>query len=276
MTRHISPEDAGPITGVMTAYGEQKLSAWEGERLFVYDDADGSKPYVPGAPVKGTLTGGRGHTGPDLKPYIGKKIPQEVSDRWFREDVAEAAAIVDRVVTADLSPYQRDTCISFVYNVGPGRKGVKDGFVELKRGGPSTLLRKINAGEFDAVPGELLKWVNSKGQRNRGLVNRRTAEAGLWAKGAFVASNTVEPDAPKPKPAAADGGVLASAGAVVSTVGAGTVIAAAQQGGELKTALEPLFGQWAVPIAAGFVIVSVGSAIWLAVRVAQRRKAEAA
>ena len=100
-------------------------------------------------------------------------------------------------------------------------------------------------------------------------------DKGLALAGVTPAGKTVVVKAPQP-PAVKDGGVLASAGAVVSTIGAGTVIAAAQQGGELKTALEPLFGQWAVPIAAGFVIVSVGSAIWLAIRVAHRRKAEAA
>ncbi len=271
MTRRINA-DLGPITGIMTAYGEQKLSEWEGERLFVYDDADGNKPYVPGATVIGTLTGGRGHTGPDLKPYIGKAIPQEVSDRWFREDVAEAARIVDRAVTADLTPYQRDTLISFVFNVGPGRKGVKDGFVELKKGGPSTLLRKINAGDFDAVPGELLKWVKSKGKRNNGLVNRRTAEAGLWAKGTFVASNTVVPDVPKPKPAALDMGVVATtAGSIAGVVvAAGPAIEAVKQFNE---ATEPTFGEYA-PIVGAVVMLAAFAVIgW---RVWQRRKQEAA
>ena len=100
-------------------------------------------------------------------------------------------------------------------------------------------------------------------------------DKGLALAGVTPVGKTVVVKPPQP-PAAKDGGVIASVGGVISTVGVGTVVVAAQQGGELKTALEPLFGQWAVPIAAAFVIVSVGSALWLAVRVAQRRKTEAA
>jgi lysozyme len=44
----------------------------------------------------------------------------------------------------------------------------------------STLLKKPNTGDYDAVP-----------KKSKGLVNRRSAEAGLWAKAEFVASNTV-------------------------------------------------------------------------------------
>ena len=266
----------GPISGLMTAEGEAKLVGFEGERLFVYDDADGSKPYAPGAKVKGTLTGGIGHTGSEITDYIGKPVPKAVSRRWFREDVAEAAAIVDRAVKVALSPYQRDALISFVFNIGPGKKGVKDGFVEVKRGGPSGLLRAINDGRLDDAPAEFRKWNKSGGVVWPGLKRRREAEIGLWVKGEYVASRTVVPDAPKPKPAMKDGGVLGTILGGVGTVGAGTVIATAEQGGKLKDALEPLFGPWAVPIAAGFVVLSLASVIWIGVRVAQRRKAEAA
>lgn len=261
----------------MTPYGLAKLVEWEGRRNFVYDDADGNKPYRRGAPVRGTLTAGVGHTGDrDLDPWIGKTIPDAVIDSWLAEDVHEAMGIVDGAVTWPLGEYQRDALISFVFNVGPGKRGVKDGFREVKRGGPSGLLRAINEGRHADVPAEFGKWVKSKGKVNDGLVNRRAAEIGLWSKGAFVASRTVEAEAPKPKAALKDGGVLVSLGTVVGTVGVGTVVSAAQQGGQLKDALEPLFGPWAVPIAAGCVVVLIGSSLWLAVRVHRRRQAEAA
>ena len=84
----------------------------------------------------------------------------------------------------------------------------------------STLLRKLNAGEYDAVPFELAKWNKTTiaGRRvvSPGLVNRRAAEAGLWVKGDFVTSASVPVDKPPtaPKPAidaAALGGVAAAA-----------------------------------------------------------------
>ncbi len=42
------------------------------------------------------------------------------------------------------------------------------------------------------------KWTKAGGKRLQGLVHRRVAEAGLWAKGAYVSSNyqTVETQAP--------------------------------------------------------------------------------
>lgn len=46
----------------------------------------------------------------------------------------------------------------------------------------STLRRKINAGEFDAVPRELRKWVWGGGKKLPGLVARREAEIELFLK----------------------------------------------------------------------------------------------
>ncbi len=58
--------------------------------------------------------------------------------------------------------------VDFTYNLGPGR---------LQQ---STLRRKINAQEWDAVPGELNKWVFASGRKLRGLVLRRQAEAAFF------------------------------------------------------------------------------------------------
>jgi lysozyme len=43
----------------------------------------------------------------------------------------------------------------------------------------STLRRKVNAGDWDAVPAELMKWVNGGGRRLPGLVRRREAEVAI-------------------------------------------------------------------------------------------------
>ena len=55
----------------------------------------------------------------------------------------------------------------------------------------STLLKKLNAGDYDAVPKELARWNKDNGKVVAGLTNRRAAEAGLWATGAFVSSASV-------------------------------------------------------------------------------------
>lgn len=46
----------------------------------------------------------------------------------------------------------------------------------------STLRRKIGAGEWDTVPGELRKWVFGGGKKLPGLVARREAEINLFLK----------------------------------------------------------------------------------------------
>ncbi|KQU96006.1 hypothetical protein ASD02_17270 [Ensifer sp. Root1252] len=55
--------------------------------------------------------------------------------------------------------------------------------------GKSTLLKKLDKGDHDAVPAEQMKWV-------KGLVNRRAAEAGLWAKGEFVSRRMAHDQSP--------------------------------------------------------------------------------
>jgi lysozyme len=57
--------------------------------------------------------------------------------------------------------------IDFTFNLGSGN---------LKA---STLRRKVNAGDWDAVPAELRKWVRANGRTLRGLVLRREAEIAL-------------------------------------------------------------------------------------------------
>ncbi len=57
--------------------------------------------------------------------------------------------------------------IDFAFNLGQGN---------LKA---STLRRRVNAGDWDAVPGELRKWNRGGGRVLRGLVLRREAEVAL-------------------------------------------------------------------------------------------------
>lgn len=86
----------------------------------------------------------------------------------LRQDVGWAVAAVHRFVTVPLNQHQFDALVSFVFNVGSGNfKG-------------STLLKRVNAGVFDQVPGEMMKWVYAGGQRIKGLVYRRTLEGALW------------------------------------------------------------------------------------------------
>lgn len=88
-------------------------------------------------------------------------------------DVSWAARAVDQHVHVPLSDNQRFALISFVFNMG------EPAFVT------STLLRLLNAGDYAAVPTQLLRWnkehVNGVLRENAGLTNRRKAEITLWA-----------------------------------------------------------------------------------------------
>jgi lysozyme len=67
-----------------------------------------------------------------------------------------------------------------VFNVGPGRAGVKDGFVTLKNGNRSTMLTRLNEGNYSAVADEFPKWNLVSGQVSRGIVRRRESERDLF------------------------------------------------------------------------------------------------
>jgi lysozyme len=65
------------------------------------------------------------------------------------------------------TPERLAAIVDFTFNLGSGRLG------------SSTLRRRINAGDWAAVPAELAKWVIGGGVVLRGLVLRRQAEAAL-------------------------------------------------------------------------------------------------
>ncbi len=157
----------------INAAGLALVKQWEGLKTKAYRD------------VAGVWTIGYGHTSAAGAPAVtpGMVTSEAQADDILRADLATFEERVLRLVKVPLSDNQFAVLVSFDFNTG--------------RLGKSTLLNKLNGGDYDAVPGELMKWVNAGGKRVKGLVNRRAAEAGLWAKGEFVASNTVIA-APKP------------------------------------------------------------------------------
>lgn len=84
------------------------------------------------------------------------------------QDLKEFSACIDHSVAVPLAPNQRIALVSFSYNVGCGA------FTR------STLLKRLNAGEYDAVPGELGRWIKNNGKVVKGLINRRAKEAAMW------------------------------------------------------------------------------------------------
>ncbi|MBW4463085.1 MAG: lysozyme [Nodosilinea sp. WJT8-NPBG4] len=88
----------------------------------------------------------------------------------LEQDLQPIRQEVDNLVAVELTNNQRAALASFMYNVGPQT------FAE------STLLKKLNAGEYDAVPAELMKFIRAGDEELPGLVTRRQAEIELWHK----------------------------------------------------------------------------------------------
>ncbi|WP_455474747.1 lysozyme [Bartonella sp. B30(2025)] len=143
------------------------IKQWEGLRLQSYQDATG------------IWTIGYGHTSNAGKPFVHKNmsITERTAEEILFQDLKQFEKAVDQAVAVSLTDEQFAALVSFCYNVG------------IKAFCNSTLLRKLNKGDYEAVPFELQKWTKAGGKRLQGLVNRRAAEAGLWAKGSYVCSN---------------------------------------------------------------------------------------
>lgn len=143
----------------------------EGLRLTAYPD-----PGTGGAP----WTIGYGHT---AQVVPGMTCTEAQADAWLADDMAAAYAIVDAAVKVMLRAPQRDALCSFVFNVGHGKAGVKDGFVELKSGRPSTMLNKLNAGDYLGAAAQFPLWNKAAGRVLPGLVTRRGEERALFLAG---------------------------------------------------------------------------------------------
>ncbi|RUR48814.1 lysozyme [Vreelandella populi] len=142
--------------------GLELIKAHEGLRLNAYQD------------VVGVLTIGYGHTG-TVKP--GMTITKQEAEDILRRDVASFEKAVNDLVTAPLNQNQFDALVSFAFNLGRGA---------LQR---STLLRKLNARDYDGAAAEFGRWINAGGKPWPGLVRRRKEERELF-------ESPVMPDAP--------------------------------------------------------------------------------
>ena len=179
---------AGPKTWAALAEGEAAISAaaspapkgaprrLSSRGLELIAEFEGFRPDLHNDPA-GHASIGFGHLvhrGPingsepaEFRKGISRKRAREL----LRADVAIAEAAVNQAVTVPLTQNQFDALASFTFNVGGG----------AFRG--STLLKRINAGDHDAVRKELARWNKGGGKVLPGLVRRRSEEADLYERG---------------------------------------------------------------------------------------------
>ena len=120
-----------------------------------------------------------GHTG-GIRP--GQTATAQQCDDYTLQDLLKARATMESCAQVPLNDNQRAAFTSFVYNVGGGKAGVKDGFCLLKSGKPSGIVTRLNAGDYAGACRQMLLWNRAGGQVLPGLTRRRQAETELCLK----------------------------------------------------------------------------------------------
>jgi lysozyme len=122
---------------------------------------------------EGIPTIGYGHT---YGVVMGFTCTQVQADDWLKSDVSLADSFVGVQVKVPLTQGQFDALTSFVFNCG------------IQAFAESTLLRKLNAGDYAGAAAEFPRWVHGNGMRVlAGLVTRRATERILFETGTLPA-----------------------------------------------------------------------------------------
>lgn len=118
----------------------------------------------------GVPTIGYGHTRTvtaiDVKQ--GRTITEAQANEFLEDDVNGAEEAVERGVETSITQRQFDALVCFTFNVG------NSAFLK------STLLQKLNAGDYMGAANQFLRWNKAGGQVLRGLTRRREAERKLF------------------------------------------------------------------------------------------------
>ncbi|ENO2101847.1 lysozyme [Enterobacter hormaechei] len=134
------------------------IKEFEGCKLTAYQDS------------VGVWTIGYGWTQPvDGKPIrAGMTIKQETAERLLKTGLVSYENDVSRLVKVRLKQGEFDALVSFTYNLGARSLST------------STLLRKLNAGDYAGAADEFLRWNEAGGKVLNGLTRRREAERALF------------------------------------------------------------------------------------------------
>ena len=139
-----------------------------GDGLDLIKRFEGFRPTIYVCPA-GWPTIGYGHVVRDSeRERFLAGIDERAAEELLRRDVETAEKAVLRLIHVPLSDGQFSALVSFAFNLG---------FGALQR---STLRRKVNRREHEAVPAEFRRWVWAGGRKLKGLMQRRAAEAALF------------------------------------------------------------------------------------------------
>jgi lysozyme len=140
----------------LSEHGAEFIAGFEGFRANAYWDSWGK-----------VWTIGYGHTSGVEQ---GQKVSKKQALNLLEKDAANAATAVRDLVHVSLTQNQFDALVSFVFNLGAGSLA------------ESTLLKKLNKGNYKGAAKEFVKWNHAGGVVLAGLTRRREAEAALFGK----------------------------------------------------------------------------------------------
>ena len=127
------------------------------------------KPYLDVVNIP-TIGWGNTYYPDGKKVTMNDKPIDELKANEILEYIAnkDFASFVSKVVKVPLNQNQFDALVSFAYNVGNG---------SLQN---STLLKKLNSGDYQGASNEFLRWNKSGGKVLSGLTKRREKERALF------------------------------------------------------------------------------------------------
>lgn len=134
----------------LTAAGLISIATWEGFKGEAYIPVPGDVPTIGFGSTEGV--------------QMGDTISVPDALNRLEKDVRVAEDAVRSCVTVPLTQGEMDAYTSLAYNIG------KTNFCG------STLVKKLNAGDYQGACAELKRWVYVDGRVVQGLVNRREAE----------------------------------------------------------------------------------------------------
>lgn len=141
---------------VTSSNGIETLKQFEGCVLHSY------KPV----PTEELYTIGYGHYGSKANEII----TQEEAEQLLKNDLKIVEFGINNLVKVPINQNQFDALVSFSFNVG---------FSALRN---STLLKKLNANDFEGASNEFDKWIHAGNKVLAGLVERRKTEKQLFLK----------------------------------------------------------------------------------------------
>lgn len=115
---------------------------------------------------------------------LGMVWTREEAEAALRRELAIHEKRVADLVDVPLIQCQFDALVSFDYNTGG---------LTLEDGSPSTLLRKLNAGDIDGAVAEFARWNKMGGKVLPGLTARRAKEAALFLDDRRPMPQTIDP-----------------------------------------------------------------------------------